>query len=63
MEMVPHHWINLIEGAWLDQDLRRSKDVTDAVSGVIELLDKGKLRVAEPQDESWVVNEWVKKAV
>lgn len=63
MEMVPHNWINLIEGAWLDQDLRRSKDVTDAVSGVIELLDKGKLRVAEPQDESWVVNEWVKKAV
>jgi 2,3,4,5-tetrahydropyridine-2-carboxylate N-succinyltransferase len=30
---------------------------------VIELLDAGKLRVAEPAQEGWVLHEWVKKAV
>ncbi len=56
-------WMNSIEEAWLDQDLRRNKDVTEAISGVIELLDKGKIRVAEPVGDTWKVNEWVKKAV
>ena len=27
------------------------------------MLDKGKLRVAEPKGAEWQVNEWVKKAV
>ncbi|RUO55847.1 2,3,4,5-tetrahydropyridine-2,6-dicarboxylate N-succinyltransferase [Pseudidiomarina homiensis] len=30
---------------------------------VIEAIDQGELRVAEPQDGQWVVNEWLKKAV
>src|SRR5205823_755021 len=30
---------------------------------VVELLDKGKLRAAEPTSNGWQVNEWVKKAV
>jgi 2,3,4,5-tetrahydropyridine-2-carboxylate N-succinyltransferase len=30
---------------------------------VIEEVDKGRLRVAEPQGDSWVVNEWVKQAI
>jgi len=29
----------------------------------VELPDKGKVRVAEPTGNSWIVNEWVKKAV
>jgi 2,3,4,5-tetrahydropyridine-2-carboxylate N-succinyltransferase len=29
----------------------------------VELIDQGKLRVAEPVGDSWQVNEWVKKAV
>ncbi|MBO4741951.1 MAG: 2,3,4,5-tetrahydropyridine-2,6-dicarboxylate N-succinyltransferase [Bacteroidales bacterium] len=36
---------------------------TEAVREVIDLLDQGKLRVAEPKGEAWQVNEWVKKAV
>lgn len=56
-------WMNSIEEAWLDQDLRRNKNVIEAISGVIELLDKGKIRVAEPVGDTWKVNEWVKKAV
>ena len=35
-----------------------------AIRAVIELLDSGKFRVAEPKgDSGWQVNEWVKKAV
>jgi 2,3,4,5-tetrahydropyridine-2-carboxylate N-succinyltransferase len=34
-----------------------------AIEESIELLDSGRARVAEPKDGSWVVNEWLKKAV
>jgi 2,3,4,5-tetrahydropyridine-2-carboxylate N-succinyltransferase len=37
--------------------------VKDAVSQAIELLDSGRLRVAEKRDGEWVVHEWLKKAV
>ena len=35
----------------------------NAIREVIKLLDSGTLRVAEPVENSWKVNEWVKKAV
>jgi 2,3,4,5-tetrahydropyridine-2-carboxylate N-succinyltransferase len=37
--------------------------VRDAVETALDLLDKGKARVAEKQDGTWVVNQWLKKAV
>jgi 2,3,4,5-tetrahydropyridine-2,6-dicarboxylate N-succinyltransferase len=37
--------------------------VKDAVAEAIELLDSGKARVAEPVEDGWQVNEWLKKAV
>ena len=37
--------------------------VHEAVMEVVDLLDKGKLRVAEKIDGRWVTHEWVKKAV
>ena len=37
--------------------------VRDAVEEVLDLLDKGELRVAEKQGGSWVVNQWLKKAI
>jgi 2,3,4,5-tetrahydropyridine-2-carboxylate N-succinyltransferase len=40
-----------------------SHDVRAAVEAVLELLDKGSLRVAEKQAREWHVNEWLKKAV
>ncbi len=52
-----------IEQAWNNRDLLNEKNTQDAVREVIELLDKGKLRVAEPAGDDWQVNEWVKKAV
>jgi 2,3,4,5-tetrahydropyridine-2-carboxylate N-succinyltransferase len=33
------------------------------IEQAIELLDAGELRVAEPRDGGWVVNEWAKKAI
>jgi 2,3,4,5-tetrahydropyridine-2-carboxylate N-succinyltransferase len=38
-------------------------DLRRAVGEAIELLDRGEARVAEPQGDSWRVNEWLKKAV
>jgi 2,3,4,5-tetrahydropyridine-2,6-dicarboxylate N-succinyltransferase len=53
----------LIEKTWLDRDLLKSAESQNAVREVVDLLDKGKLRVAEPDGDNWKVNEWIKKAV
>lgn len=54
----------IIEAAWDDRSLLEKEETRTAIERVIEDLDKGKLRVAEPlTDGSWQVNEWVKKAV
>lgn len=52
-----------IEAIWNDRGLLKEKASQELIREVIELLDKGKLRVAEPSEERWKVNEWVKKAV
>ena len=52
-----------IENAWENRLLLQEETTTNAIRAVIELLDAGKLRVAEPTDDGWIVNEWVKKAV
>ena len=55
---------NIIEAAWLNRELLKDKHTLIAIDEVIELLDKGELRVAEPlNDGNWKVNDWVKKAV
>ena len=53
----------LIEAAFEDSELLENKEVQEAVFYVIEELDKGRLRVAEPQNDAWIVNQWIKKAV
>jgi 2,3,4,5-tetrahydropyridine-2,6-dicarboxylate N-succinyltransferase len=40
-----------------------SQEVANAVKETLKLLDSGELRVAEPTDSGWHVNEWAKKAV
>ena len=54
---------NTIEAAWNDQSLLKDANVTDAIESVIEKIDKGNLRIAEPNNNEWNINEWVKKAV
>ena len=54
---------DIIEKAWNDRSLLSDSKTIDTIKEIIELLDKGKLRVASPEAEGWVVNEWIKKAV
>ena len=53
----------VIEQAWENRELLKEASTQATIHEVIELLDKGKLRVAEPKNDGWQVNEWVKKAV
>lgn len=52
-----------IENAWENRELLKENSTQDAIRQVIDLLDLGKLRCAEPAKDGWQVNEWVKKAV
>ena len=52
-----------IEKAWENRELLKEKETIRAIEAVIEQIDKGKLRVAEPDGDKWKVNEWIKKAV
>ena len=66
----------MIELAWNDRNLLRDADVVNHIETVIEKLDRGEIRVAEPvisdkgpstalgvTVQEWKVNDWVKKAV
>ncbi|MFT5601569.1 MAG: 2,3,4,5-tetrahydropyridine-2-carboxylate N-succinyltransferase [Flavobacteriales bacterium] len=52
-----------IEAAWDNRELLKEEETVKAIEAVIEEIDKGRLRTAEPDGENWKVNEWVKKAV
>ena len=52
-----------IEQAWENRALLQEEKTINAIKEVIFALDNGKLRVAEPTENGWSVNEWVKKAV
>jgi len=53
----------IIEQAWDNREKLSEKETVQAIEYVIEELDKGRLRVAEPKDNDWIVNDWIKKAV
>ena len=53
----------LIEEAWEDRTLLNFSEYTNAIEEVIQYLDRGQLRVADPVAGLWHVNDWIKKAV
>ncbi|GLB51674.1 2,3,4,5-tetrahydropyridine-2,6-dicarboxylate N-succinyltransferase [Neptunitalea chrysea] len=53
----------VIEKAWEDRSLLLDETTINTIRKVVDLLDAGELRVAEPTENGWQVNEWVKKAV
>ncbi|OQX77930.1 MAG: 2,3,4,5-tetrahydropyridine-2,6-dicarboxylate N-succinyltransferase, partial [Bacteroidetes bacterium 4484_276] len=63
----------IVENAWENRKLLQEPDIKQAIEKVIFLLDSGALRVAQPDkpdqpgnstnSSSWIVNEWIKKAV
>lgn len=52
-----------IERIWEDRSLLQTAENQDIIRNVVGKLDKGELRVAEPVQSGWKVNEWIKKAV
>jgi 2,3,4,5-tetrahydropyridine-2-carboxylate N-succinyltransferase len=52
-----------IENAWEDRALLKEPATQAAIRQVIDLLDAGELRCAEPTANGWQINEWVKKGV
>lgn len=55
---------SIIEETWDNRELLNKSDTVKSIEQVIEAIDKGHLRVAEPlENGEWQVNEWVKKAV
>jgi len=66
--IIPYHIClmelqTLIENAWENRALLKEVETRTAIEQVIEQLDKGTLRVAQPVADGWQVNDWVKKAV
>ena len=56
----------VVEQAWENRDMLNNEEVRTAIRAVVEAVDKGELRCAEPIDlekSEWQVNEWVKKAI
>jgi len=53
----------MIVEAWSKRELLKEDKYSQAVRAVIEEIDKGRLRVAEPAENGWQVNEWVKQAI
>ena len=53
----------LIENAWVDRAKLNEKEVILAIKTVVDDLDIGRRRIAEPVNGIWQVNEWLKKAV
>ena len=55
--------MELIQTAWANRELLKDGNYADAVRTVIEEVDKGRLRTAEPTEQGWQVNEWVKQGI
>lgn len=53
----------IIEAAWENRELLKNTETLATIREVIDQIDSGKLRCAEPTTDGWQVNEWVKKAV
>ena len=54
---------DIIEKAWENRELLKEESTQECIRQIIEELDKGRMRVAEPSPTGWIVNDWIKKAV
>ena len=56
----------IINEAWKNKNQINSKSnkkIINTISKTINLLDSGKIRVAENKNNEWIVNQWIKKAI
>ena len=56
-------WIETINSAWEERPLLNKETTQKTIREIIEEVDKGRLRVAEPDNNVWRVNNWVKQAI
>ena len=56
-------WKSIIEAAWENRALLKQTETQQCIRTIIEEIDIGRLRTAEPTTNGWRVNDWVKKAV
>jgi len=57
---------SIIEKAWEKKEQIKpgsDKSIVKAINQTIDLLDQGKIRVAEKKNNEWIVNQWIKKAI
>jgi len=52
-----------IQAAYADRERLKTERTREAVETVVNLLDRGELRVAEKVEGAWRVNAWVKEAI
>jgi 2,3,4,5-tetrahydropyridine-2,6-dicarboxylate N-succinyltransferase len=57
------HRKEIIEEAWVTREMLADKNVVATIESVIDDLDRGRVRIAEPLGDGWKVNDWIKKAV
>ena len=56
----------IINEAWNNKsqvNSKSSKKLLNAINKTIDLLDAGKIRVAEKKNSEWIVNQWIKKGI
>jgi len=53
----------IIDNAWRNRELLKESCTKNCIREIIDDLDNGKLRIAEPGTNGWKVNNWLKKAV
>ncbi len=56
-------WLNIIEKSFQDMPITPSQELEEAFKGIVDGLDRGKIRVASKDSGKWVVNQWAKKAI
>jgi 2,3,4,5-tetrahydropyridine-2-carboxylate N-succinyltransferase len=58
-----NEWKKIIESAWENRELLKENKTINCINVIVEAIDTGKLRIAEPTKNGWRVNDWAKKAV
>ena len=53
----------IIEQAWDNRELLKNENTQKTIKAIVDLVDKGELRVSEPSNGEWITNEWIKKAI
>ncbi len=61
--MIFDKYSEVVDRAWEDRSLLKDNVVSTLIRRVLDLIDEGELRIAEPTEDGWKVNEWAKKAV